>query len=232
MPKGKAAAILLAGGVGSRLGQGTRKTNLRLGRQSMLRWSLKSLLALPELAEISLVLHPEDIQRHKSWQPEGPSRTIIHLCAGGRERQDSVAQGLAAIQGAWPLLLVHDGARPFLKPALVRDCLKVAAHRGGAVACVPSKDSIKLKENGGLKNLQRDKIFVAQTPQAYRLSAFREAHAKAQRMKRYFTDEASLMEWQGQASYPVMAYYENFKVTTPDDLIQARRLIRHFHFGK
>jgi 2-C-methyl-D-erythritol 4-phosphate cytidylyltransferase len=231
MPKAICGAVLLAGGVGSRLKAGTRKTNLKLGGRAIIEWPLLSLLKSPLVGEIALVVHAADYPGRQDWARRQKFKKRVELVKGGAERQDSVASGLSALTGGWELLLVHDGARPFLNQSLIRDCLKVAKARGGAIAAVPVKDSIKLIDGPRLKSLPREHLLAAQTPQAYAAGPLLRAHASAQKRGRYYTDEASLLEARGHASLPVMAYYENFKITTPEDLEAAKRVIKTFNFN-
>ena len=103
--------------------------------------------------------------------------------------------------------------------------------RGGAIAVVPVKDSIKLMDGPHLKSLPREKLLAAQTPQAYAAGPLLRAHAWAQQRQHYYTDEASLLEARGHASLPVTSYYENFKITTPEDFEAAKRVIKTFNFS-
>lgn len=231
MRKSFTAAVLLAGGVGARLKAGTRKTNLSLGGKPIVEWPLLSLLKSPMIGEIALVVHARDYVSRLAWAKRQRFKKTVRLVKGGNERQDSVANGLSSLSPGWEVLLIHDAARPFLSQTLIRDCVLVAKLRGGAIAAVPVKDSIKLVDGPHLKSLPRERLLAAQTPQAYAAGPLLRAHAIAQRQKRYYTDEASLLEARGHPSLPVMAYYENFKITTMEDLQNARLLIKTFNFN-
>lgn len=230
MRKPNAAAVLVAAGVGSRLKAGTRKANVMLGGKALFEWPLQSLLKSPEIGEISLVVHPKDLKARQAWVARRNYPKTVQVAAGGDERQHSVANGLAQLVGGWELLLVHDAARPFLTRSLIHACLKAAARFGGAIAAVPVKDSTKLIEGNRLKSLPRERLLAAQTPQAFQAGLLLRAHAWAAKSHRLFTDEASLLEARGHHAAPVRAYYENFKVTTPEDLAFAKRLIKTFAF--
>jgi 2-C-methyl-D-erythritol 4-phosphate cytidylyltransferase len=230
MPKAMAGAVLLAGGVGARLKAGTRKTNVKLGGKPIVDWPLQSLLKSPLIGEIALVVHPADFKARAAWAWRQKFKKPVEIVKGGKERQDSVANGLSVIDPGWEVLLIHDAARPFLNQTLIRDCVMTAKSRGGAIAVVPMKDSIKLLDGPHLKGLPRERLFAAQTPQAYQGGILLRAHAWAWQKKRYFTDEASLLEARGHASLPVAGYYENFKITTPEDFDSAKRVIKTFNF--
>jgi 2-C-methyl-D-erythritol 4-phosphate cytidylyltransferase len=231
MPEPIAGAVLLAGGVGARLKAGTRKTNIKLGGKAIVDWPLQSLLRSPLIGEIALVVHPSDFKSRSQWAFKQKFKKPVEIVKGGKERQDSVANGLSVIDPGWQVLLIHDAARPFLNQSLIRDCVKTAKQRGGAIAVVPMKDSIKLIDGPRLKSLPRERLFAAQTPQAYPGGILLRAHAWAQQRKRYFTDESSLLEARGHPTMPVMGYYENFKITTPEDLDAARRVVKTFNFN-
>jgi 2-C-methyl-D-erythritol 4-phosphate cytidylyltransferase len=224
-----AAAIVPAAGVGKRLGQG-RKGLLSLGGKPLYAWSTQALLASPLIGQLVLVVHAQDLKAVTAACARRFKDVRIKVVAGGTERQDSVGLGLEAVDAHFEVVLVHDAARPFLKQSLIRACVQGARHSGGAVACVPVKDSIKLDEGGFLRALPREKLWAAQTPQAYQAHLLREAHAEARRRGVYYTDEAGLCEAAGFSSVAVPAYYENFKITTPDDLPLARKLLRGFDF--
>jgi 2-C-methyl-D-erythritol 4-phosphate cytidylyltransferase len=230
MPKAIAGAVLLAGGVGARLKAGTRKTNLKIGGKAIVEWPLLSLLASPLIGELALVVHARDYAARVAWARRQNFRKRVEVVVGGAERQDSVANGLSALDKGWEVLLVHDAARPFLNRSLIRDCVMLAKTRGAAIAAVPVKDSIKLIDGPHLKGLPRERLLAAQTPQACQAGVLRRAHAWAQQRKHLHTDEASLLEARGHMSLPVMAYYENFKVTTPEDFEAAKRVIKTFNF--
>ena len=232
MPKALAAAVLLAGGVGARLKAGTRKTNLKLGGKAIVEWPLLSLLKSSGIGEIALVVHKADFAERSRWLKRQKFKKPVLVVQGGPKRQDSVYNGLAALSQGWEILLVHDAARPFLKRSLVHACILAARNFGGAIAAVPVKDSIKLIDGPHLKALPREHLLAAQTPQAYRAGILDRAHGWARQKRRYFTDEASLCEARGHASAPVMAYYENFKITTLEDLSAAKRVIKTFNFEK
>ena len=229
--KPMAGAVLVAGGVGSRLKAGTRKTNLKLGGRAIFEWPLLSLLKSPHIGEVALVLHPSDYAARLAWAKRQKFKKRVELVKGGAQRQDSVANGLSALYHGWDVLMVQDAARPFLKLSLIRDCVLTAKKRGGAIAVVPVKDSIKLIDGPRLKSLPRERLLAAQTPQAYAGGVLLRAHAWAQQRKHYYTDEASLLEARGHPSLPVMAYYENFKITTPEDYESAKRVIKTFNFN-
>jgi len=222
-----AAALVLAAGAGKRLGKG-RKGLLSLGGLPLYAWSVRAFLADSSVGQVIVVVHAEDVRTVSAALKRRFKDARTKVVAGGAERQDSVAQGLAAIDPHYEVVLVHDAARPFLKASLIRACARAARHTGGAVACVKVKDSIKRVEQGLLEGLPRESLLAAQTPQAYQAHLLREAHARAKAKGAYYTDESGLCEAAGIPSVSVEAYYENFKITTPEDLPLARQVARVF----
>ena len=225
-----AAAIVLAAGAGKRLGAGGRKGLLSLGGKPLYAWSVGAFLESPLVNQVVVVAHREDVRAVAGACAKRFKDPRLKVVAGGAERQDSVSLGLQAVDAHAEVVLVHDSARPFLKQSLIKACAQTARLAGGAVACVQVKDTIKLAEEGQLQGLPREKLMAAQTPQAYQAPLLREAHAEAAKKKAYYTDEAGLCEAAGIPSVAVLAYYENFKITTPEDLPLAKRLIVGFDF--
>lgn len=224
-----AAALVLAAGQGKRLGQG-RKGLLRLGQQPLYAWSVRAFLAQAWMGQVVLVVHREDVRSVSLAAARRFKDPRLKVVAGGVQRQDSVAQGMQVLDPHLEVVLVHDAARPFLKASLIRSCAQAARHTGGAVACVAVKDTIKQVEEGRLLGLPRESLAAAQTPQAYQIHLLREAHTQAAAKGVYYTDEAGLCEAAGIPSVLVSAYNENFKITTQEDLLLAKRVIRDFDF--
>jgi 2-C-methyl-D-erythritol 4-phosphate cytidylyltransferase len=226
-----AAALVLAAGAGKRLGVGGRKGLLKLGDRPLYAWSVEAFLKAPFMGQVVVVVHSEDLRQVGAACQKRFKDPRLKVVAGGAERQDSVRFGLQSIDPHMEVILVHDAARPFINASLIKHCAVSARLQGGAVACVPVKDSVKLEEAGGvLKALPREKLRAAQTPQAYQAHLLREAHAQALLKRRYYTDEAGLCEAAGTPSVAVASYYENFKITTPEDLPMAKRIIGSFDF--
>jgi len=225
-----AAAIVLAAGAGKRLGTGARKGLLSLGGKPLYAWSVGAFLGSPLVNQVVVVVHREDVRSVAGACAKRFKDPRLKVVAGGAERQDSVSLGLQAVDAHAEVVLVHDSARPFLKQSLIRACAQTARLAGGAVACVQVKDTIKLAEEGQLQGLPREKLMAAQTPQAYQAPLLREAHFEAAKKRAYYTDEAGLCEAAGIPSVAVLAYYENFKITTPEDLPLAKRLVAGFDF--
>lgn len=218
----RVAAIVVAGGRGARVGGAAPKQFLPLGDGTLLDHALAPFEASARVGRIVVVL-PADMT---SSPPPGVRalETPSRIAAGGARRQDSVAAGVDAAADA-ELVLVHDAARPFCPPALIDRVLDAAAETGAAVPALRASDTVKRAavRDGRLvvgATLPRGDVYLAQTPQAFRIGVLREAVALG-RGGVEATDEALLAERCGHAVRIVEGDLDNFKVTTPADLRRA-----------
>ena len=153
-----------------------------------------------------------------------PLSKLVKIVPGGRERQDSVRNGLEAVEEGIDLIAVHDGVRPFVSEKTICEAIKAAAEHGAASVGVPVKDTIKTAGTGGSaeriveKTLDRKSLWITQTPQVFRTEIIREAYRRAYDDGYYGTDDAALVERIGLPVVMVPGTYENIKITTPEDL--------------
>lgn len=155
---------------------------------------------------------------------DGESLAVI---AGGRRRQDSVQAGLVSLEGAVEMVAVHDGARPLLSLELLQRCCVAAREYGAAIAAVPVKDTLKKRGGDGciLHTVDREDLWQAQTPQVAGLRMLLDAYSEAGTAER--TDEASLLELAGTEVHLVEGSETNIKITRPDDLILAEKIMKN-----
>jgi 2-C-methyl-D-erythritol 4-phosphate cytidylyltransferase len=153
--------------------------------------------------------------------------TPVTLCPGGRERQDSVRLGLAAVDPGHRLVAIHDGVRPLIQPIQIEACLTAAARHGAAILAVPVADTLKLADNGrGVqKTVPRKGVWLAQTPQAFEHQLIVRAHQSAHMDGVQGTDDAALVERLGRIVHLVTGSRRNIKVTTPEDLALAEAFL-------
>jgi len=225
-PAARYFAVIPAAGTGRRLGAAQPKQYLAVGGRPMLRWSVDALLGAPWIERIVVVVAPDD--QRAAAMLDGLARVEV-LAAGGATRRDSVLAGLRALasSGAGPRdwVLVHDAARPGLLPAhLGRLRAELATSPVGGLLAVPVSDTVKQAgedRHSVVATLERDRLWLAQTPQMFRLGLLVDAidaHPSV-------TDEAAAIERAGHVPRLVEGGRANFKVTTAEDLALMQRLL-------
>ncbi|HME82785.1 MAG TPA: 2-C-methyl-D-erythritol 4-phosphate cytidylyltransferase [Candidatus Eremiobacteraceae bacterium] len=210
------AAILAAAGRGDRLGR--PKQLLDLAGKPMAAWSLEVFEDTPAIDAVYIACEADERERFEALAKDyAPSKKCV-IVAGGATRQASVHAALSAVAPAPQLVLVHDGARPFVTPDIVERTI-AAAHQGiSAIAAVPVKDTIKQAHDSAVaRTIPRATLWAAQTPQVFPYDVLVAAHARALADGVWETDDAALVERLGAPVVLVMGSYANIKITTPED---------------
>lgn len=212
------SAIIVAGGRGLRLGADQPKQLLPIGSRTMLQRSIDAFAAHERVSELVVVLPADllDIPLETGAKP-------IRVAAGGARRQDSVASGFGAASAAADIVLVHDGARPFVSHDLISRVIDSAAAHGAALPARQAHDTVKRAPAAGaavIETIPRESIWLAQTPQGFRRAVLAGAMAKAGGADA--TDEAMLAERAGYPVHIVEGDEQNVKITTKEDLERAR----------
>lgn len=219
--------IIPAAGQGKRMGAGKNKLLLTLEGVPVLIHTLKVFEADPECAGIILPIHPDDEAEFKRLLKEYGIHKVSSLVIGGKERQDSVYNGLNALGSFEGVVLVHDAARPFIKAETIHALVEAASNEGGAIVAVPVKDTIKKAVNSQvIETVERSSLWAVQTPQAFRVSILLKAHNKALSEQFIGTDESSLVERLPHQVAIIEGDYDNIKLTTPEDLYFAEAILR------
>ncbi len=220
-------AIVPAAGLGKRFGKGTNKPLVSLCGKPLLLWALETLQDIPEIAEIIPVVKEQDIKLCKEIFEEYPVAKIRRMALGGRERQDSIFNGLKLIDDRASVVLVHDGVRPLIEPRVIKNALKQMHDCDGVVIGVPMKDTVKeVREGIVMKTPERDLLWAVQTPQIFHFQALYDAYEKAMADSFYTTDDSALVERNGGMIKMVRGSYTNIKVTTPEDLLIAEVFLK------
>lgn len=221
-------AIVPAAGIGARMGSLTPKQYLPLAGRTVLGQTLSRLAGLPGLAGIVVALHPED----DYWPDVAlPATVPVVVCAGGARRSESVGNALEALreraaEDDW--VLVHDAVRPCVRVVEIAALLhQIAQHPCGGLLAVPVSSTLKRSDGAGdvAATVDRDHVWQAATPQAFRLAVLREALQAAQRSGVEVTDEASALELAGYAPRLVRGSADNIKITYPEDLVLAELIL-------
>jgi len=211
----RCVALVVAAGRGNRFGGDLPKQWQNLAGQPILRHSLGAFAAHPDIAEVRVVIHPDDRDRYEAAAAGLRLNPPIH---GGATRQDSVRLGLEALAGDPPdWVLIHDGARPFIDAGLIGRVLKALKGQSGVIPALAVHDTLKKGADGKITGtVPRDGLFRAQTPQGFHFQAILDAHRQS--IGRELTDDAALFEAAGLAVGLVEGSEDNIKITTRRDL--------------
>ena len=216
-------AIILAAGQGKRMKAGKNKVFLELAGVPLIARTVKVFDQDQYCTKIILLINGKERNLFEELiQTYGFKKEIV-LAEGGKERQNSVFNGLRKVtDDDSAIVLVHDGARPFVKHTLIRQLVESAKACGGAIPGVPVKDTIKNVRDGQVINtIERSSLWAVHTPQAFRVPLLKKAHKAAEEKGFLGTDDASLVEAIGHTVEMVEDDYNNIKITTPEDLYFA-----------
>jgi 2-C-methyl-D-erythritol 4-phosphate cytidylyltransferase len=222
-------ALIPAAGMGKRMGRAVAKQFLPLGDRPMLAHTLMAFQRAALIDEIIPVLSKEDMESCLREVIEQYHITKVKtLVVGGKERQDSVYNGLMKLEDDKGVVLIHDGVRPFVSQEMIAEAADLAK-KGECVAVgVPLKDTVKeVGPDGWVKNtLDRSRLWAIQTPQAFPVKLLKRVYSEAYRHRFYGTDDATLVERAGTKVRVIMGSYENIKITTPEDLLLAEEILK------
>jgi 2-C-methyl-D-erythritol 4-phosphate cytidylyltransferase len=224
------AAILPAAGLGTRMGAATPKQFLELGGEPLVIFTLRRLAACEAITDFILATRGDELtslEDRVSKARLGRPARVVH---GGETRQQSVANALAQVAPETEIVLVHDAVRPFITTEQVNRVIVEARTRGAAILGIPAIDTVKEVKRASLpqdvalitSTIPRERIVLAQTPQAFRYSLLREAFARAKQDDVTASDEASLVERLGKDVFVVLGSERNLKITRPADMDLAR----------
>ncbi|MCU0652031.1 MAG: 2-C-methyl-D-erythritol 4-phosphate cytidylyltransferase [Candidatus Omnitrophica bacterium] len=227
------SAIVLAAGRGIRFKSRCPKPLVNINSKPLIIYSLETLSKSPLIKEIIVVANSfnqkQIIRRIKKYR----LKKVMKIILGGKERQDSVFNGLKSINAAADLVLIHDAARPCINTKLILALISESKKTGAAIAGVPVKATIKLAFSSQLsavgrtvvkQTLDRENLWEIQTPQVFKKGLILEAYRKFG--KSPVTDDAMLVEKLGRKVYLVLGSYNNIKITTPEDLLIAGAIIK------
>jgi 2-C-methyl-D-erythritol 4-phosphate cytidylyltransferase len=218
-------AIVAAAGSGTRLGRGSKALVPLNGRTTLAR-VVELLLSLDEVGRIVVVAPPAGLERARAEVDTLRPRRPVELCRGGATRQQSVRAGLTVLGGC-QFVLVHDAARPMATAALFRRVLAAAVESGAAMPGLPPRDAVKRVEAGRLaESLDRARIMLAQTPQAFSYQVLLRAHFEAADAGLVGDDDAQLVAATGHPVAVVEGEPANIKLTTAEDLEVLEALLK------
>ncbi|HET6782049.1 MAG TPA: 2-C-methyl-D-erythritol 4-phosphate cytidylyltransferase [bacterium] len=222
----RAIAIVVAAGSGTRMAAAARKAFIPLAGAPMVLHTVRAVSRADTIDGIVVVVGEQDVGAAQSLFPRSLFPKVSAVIAGGPERQDSVYAGLLHAKGA-DLIVIHDGARPLVSHSILDAVVRAAAESGAASAGVPVRETVKeVTGQVAQGTVDRDRLWVAHTPQAFRSKLLRDAHEQARATGFRASDDAALIERQGQTVRMIEDSPANFKITVPDDLALADVLVQ------
>lgn len=221
-----ATAIVLSAGSGKRMKSDIAKQYIKIKEKEVLYYSLKAFNENENITDIILVVRPEDEQYCRNNIIDKYNfNKVTHICMGGVERYNSVYNGLKLIEDDKEIVLVHDGARPFISNDMINKLIECAKEHKACTLGMPVKDTIKIVNDNmeGVETPDRKKTYLIQTPQAFEVGLLKESYEKMfQNENHNITDDTMLVEqYSGVRSRVIEGSYENIKITTPEDKIIA-----------
>ena len=220
------SAIVLAGGRGKRMNYHKSKQFIEIKGKPVLVYTLEKFIYNKSIDEVILVLPEDEVDYCKKEVLQKYSLKVDRIVIGGKERQDSVFNALEAMEKA-NIVLIRDGARPFISEKIIEEGIKYANIYGAAAPGVTPKDTIKIKneDNISVDTPDRNTLVAVQTPQCFKYDEIYQCHRKIKEENAIVTDDTSVVERYGHKVYLYEGDYTNIKITTPEDLILAERLI-------
>ena len=240
----KVIAIVPAAGLGKRFGQDNNKTFQALLDKPIVIWALEALECVDDIEEIIPVFKKDDMEQGLALIERFRISKVKRVASGGKERQDSVFNGLNLAGKKASVVLIHDGVRPLIEKSVIEESIKQLKDCDGVIVGVPVKDTIKKVSSFSpqasrrgdkfqvsseifvQKTLNRKSLWAVQTPQVFKYSALMQAYKKAMAEKFYSTDDSAIVERYGGKVKVIMGSYTNIKVTTPEDLDMAEMLLK------
>ena len=226
----KTTAIIVAAGEGRRIGTRLSKTYIPIAGRALLLRTLDQFCRSKRVNNLVVVIANRDLAKCESLLRDDPQleKQSWTLELGGASRQESVKRGLQKIPSDCDVVVIHDGARPFVSPGLIDRSIEEAWTRKAVVVGVPVRDTIKMisETRQIISTPARDCLWEIQTPQAFERSLIVEAYEAAERNNLEGTDDAMLVERLGKPVYLIEGERTNIKITVPEDLLFAEALAR------
>jgi 2-C-methyl-D-erythritol 4-phosphate cytidylyltransferase/2-C-methyl-D-erythritol 2,4-cyclodiphosphate synthase len=227
-------AIIVAGGKGKRMHKRINKLFLLLNKEPIIFHTLNTFQNCKNIDKIILVIRPEDKNKFQSIIKSNKFNKVEKVVDGGIERQDSVYNGIKAIDKASneDIILIHNAVNPFVDEATINNCISATKKYGAAVVGFPAKDTIKVVDDGFVRQtIDRKLLWQVQTPQAMKYFLAKKAFERAYKERFYGTDDVSLVERLGGSVKIVYCPRENIKITDPYDLAYANKLTNASRVG-
>ncbi|BAH05212.1 2-C-methyl-D-erythritol 4-phosphate cytidylyltransferase [Clostridium kluyveri] len=221
-------AVIVAAGKGKRMKMPINKQFICIQGKPILYYSISVFSKNPLVDKIVLVCAEDEIEYCKQEIVKKYNfDKVVKIVSGGKERQHSVFNALKVLENC-SVVLIHDGARPFVTDRIIEDGIKYSNMYGACACGVVPKDTIKIKGKEGFsyKTLVRKELFIVQTPQCFDYNLIYDCHKKLANNKVQVTDDTTVAEYFGNMVYLYEGSYDNIKITTPEDLIIAENIFK------
>ncbi|HET8680215.1 MAG TPA: 2-C-methyl-D-erythritol 4-phosphate cytidylyltransferase [bacterium] len=221
----KVGAIVAAAGLGTRMGTAHPKQFISIAGKPVLAHTLEAFERCPVIETVCLVVREQEVTRVQRLVTDSSLAKVTAVIPGGEVRQDSVYNGLLAIDGV-EIVVVHDGVRPLVLPESIAATVEAARDSGAATLATKVSETVKAVHQGlVLRTIDRGPLWMAQTPQAFRYRVLREAHERARAAGVVGTDDAMLVERLGHQVRIVQGPVDNLKISTAADLALAEAIL-------
>lgn len=229
------AAILPAAGLGTRMGADTPKQFLELNGTPIVILSLRRIASCPLVTDLIVATRVDEVQRLEERIAKEKFKQPVRVVKGGDSRQDSVAAALREVPNDAEIVLVHDAVRPFVTVEQITRVIEEARRCQAAILGIPAMDTVKEVKRASLPEdvalitgtIPRERLVMAQTPQAFATKLLKEAFTRAQADGVTASDEAGLVERLGHDVHVVLGSERNMKITKPADMDLARFYLDH-----
>lgn len=220
--------VIVAAGTGSRMNMGINKQFIKLEEKEIIAYTIEKFYNNSNIEDIVVVVKEDESEFFKKEILDKYNFKNIKIAYGGKERQDSVYNGLKSLDEKCDVVLIHDGARPFVSDKIIDNCIEEVKEHKAIVVGVPVKDTIKVIDND--KNIvdtpNRSVLWAVQTPQTFDYNILLDAYKDAFKSGFYGTDDAMLVERIGYKVKMVEGSYNNIKITTKEDLSVGSQILK------
>ena len=220
--------VIVAAGTGSRMNMGINKQFIKLEGKEIIAYTIEKFYNNSNIEDVVVVVKEDESEFFKKEILDKYNFKNVKIAYGGKERQDSVYNGLKLLDEKCDVVLIHDGARPFVSDKIIDKSIEEAKEHKAIVVGVPVKDTIKVIDND--KNIvdtpNRSVLWAVQTPQTFDYNILIDAYKDAFKNKFYGTDDAMLVERIGYKVKMLEGSYNNIKITTQEDLNIGSQILR------
>lgn len=213
------SVIIVAAGSGKRMNMGINKQFIKLNKKEIIAHTIEAFYKNKNIDEIIVCIKKEEEELFKKEIIDKNKFENIKIAYGGKERQDSIYNGLRKLSNECNIVLIHDGARPFVDDRIINESISTAMEKKAVVVGTPVKDTIKIVNDGNIEGTpSRATLWSAQTPQTFEYDLIIRAYDEAYKNNYYGTDDSMLVENIGQKVTMIMGSYDNIKITSPEDI--------------